>query len=228
MDLKFPSYLHPMNIKMYVSKQNYLSQQYVYVCVSQVSDMVTTSPKQHGISIEGSQPPCSFKMTKILSIRWCQDTFFFHIMQYEMNVTNRFTTNQRGLASRRDQKREVKQGGAVTCGNTNLDLMTTHLSKVFAQLIAVWFSTDMHLHTNAVVTNLSICPFSHGRKQHEYHRNVEGYCYGSCKSFNNKPFQLLPNTQTLVDLLQGHFTISQCRINVRAAGAALTPKEVNI
>ncbi len=61
-------------------------------------------------------------------------------MQYEMNATNRFTTNQRGLESRRDQKREVKQGGAVTCDNTTSDLMTTHLSKVFAlhaELIAV-------------------------------------------------------------------------------------------
>ena len=169
-----------------------------------------------------------FENDKNTQYKMMSGYIFFHIMQYEMNVTNRFTTNQRGLASRRDQKREVKQGGAVTCGNTNSDLMTTHLSKVFAQLIAVWFSTDMHLHTNAVVTNLSICPFSHGRKQQEYHRNIEGYCYGSCKSFNNKPFQLLPNTQTLVDLLQGHFTISQCRINVRAMGAALTPKEVNV
>lgn len=123
---------------------------------------------------------------------------FFHIMQYEMNATNRFTTNQRGLESRQDQKREAKQGGAVTCDNTTSDLMTTHLSKVFAlhaELIVVWFSTDMHLHTYAVVTNLSICPFSHGRKQcTEYYRNVEGYCYLSCQSCNTKHFQLLPTS----------------------------------
>lgn len=86
----------------------------------------------------------------------------FHIMQYEMNTTNRFITNQRGLGSRRDQKREVKQGGAETCDNITSDLMTTYLSKVLAlhaELSAVWFSNDMHLHTNAGVTNLSICPF---------------------------------------------------------------------
>lgn len=77
--------------------------------------------------------------------------------------------------------------------------MTTHLSKVFAlhaELIAVWFSTDTHLHTNAVVTNLSICPFSRGRKQCEYYRKAEGYCCGSCQRFDTKPLQLLQTTAT--------------------------------
>lgn len=65
---------------------------------------------------------------------------FFHIMQNEMNVTNRFTTNQRKLESTRDQKIIEKRSGVVTCGKTTSDLVTAHLSKVFAlhaELIAV-------------------------------------------------------------------------------------------
>lgn len=145
----------------------------------------------------------------------------FHIMQHEMNVTNKVhhQPTKRGLDSRREtgkkrkKEREAEWGGAVTCGNTASDLTTTQRSKVFAlhaELIAVWFSTDMRPHTNAVVTNLSICPLSHGRKQCEYYRNVEGYCNGSCQSFNTEPLQLLPTTQTLAELLrrEGHFTVS--------------------
>lgn len=70
--------------------------------------------------------------------------YIFHIMQYEMNVANRFTTNHRGLDSRQDpknkRKKEKKWSGTGTCDNIASDLMTTHPSKVFtllAELIAV-------------------------------------------------------------------------------------------
>lgn len=47
------------------------------------------SQKQHGTSLnDGSQPPCSFAKDK-------NSMYFFHIMQNEMNVTNRFATNQK-------------------------------------------------------------------------------------------------------------------------------------
>lgn len=138
--------------------------------------------------------------------------FFFHIMQYEMNVTNRCTTNQRRLQSRRDQKRKAGQGGAVTCGTTTSDLVTTRLSEVFAlhaELIgAVWFSADKHLHTNAAVTNLSICPFSHGRKQREDYGNAEGYCYGSCQEFQHQTPSMTSNYSNTGASLAA----SQCKI----------------
>lgn len=67
--------------------------------------------------------------------------YIFHAMQYEMNATNRFTTNHQELGARRDQKKTgVKQGGTGTCENTTSVLMTTHSSEVFirlAELIAV-------------------------------------------------------------------------------------------
>lgn len=181
---------------------------------------VITSPKQHGASMKASRHAV-WEMTKILSRRWCQETFDFphHAAWDECNKQGSPPTNQTGTRlETRDRKkvkkkREAEWGGAVTCGNTASDLTTTQRSKVFAlhaELIAVWFSTDMRPHTNAVVTNLSICPLSHGRKQCEYYRNVEGYCNGSCQSFNTEPLQLLPTTQTLAELLrrEGHFTVS--------------------
>lgn len=66
---------------------------------------------------------------------------FFHIMQNEMNVTNRFATNQKNpRIDPRPEKRSENHGGVETCGNATSDLMTAHLSKVFAlhaELIAV-------------------------------------------------------------------------------------------
>lgn len=68
--------------------------------------------------------------------------YIFHIMQYEMNVANRFTTNHGGLDSRQDpkSKRKTDWSWTGTCDNITLDLVTTHPSKVFtllAELIAV-------------------------------------------------------------------------------------------
>lgn len=37
--------------------------------------------------------------------------YIFHIMQYEMNVANRFTTNHGGLDSRQDPKSKRKKTG---------------------------------------------------------------------------------------------------------------------
>lgn len=207
-----------MTEKNTFKNQNYFFSS-THVCHKQVITVIT-SPKQHGTSMKGSQTPCSLKMTKILSIRWCQDTFFSHHAVWD-ECNKQVHHQPRGLKSSRDQKGEAKPGGTVTCDNTTSDLMTTHPSKVFAlhtALIAVWFSTDMYLHTNAGVTNLSICPFSHGRKQCEYYRNVEGYCYGSCQSCNTKPLWLLPTTWTLVDLLQGHFTVFYSGNYIRGVG----------
>lgn len=73
---------------------------------------------------------------------------------------------------------------------------------------AVWFSTDKHLHTNATVTNLSICPFSHGRKQREYYRNVEGYCYGSCQVLQHQTPSMTSNYSNTGASLAA----SQCKI----------------
>lgn len=83
-------------------------------------------------------------------------------MQYEMNVTNRCTTNQRRLESRRDQKRKAKQGGAVTCGNTTSDLMTTHLSNVFALHAELIELSDSALTCTCILMPLSpICQSAH-------------------------------------------------------------------
>lgn len=98
-----------------------------------------------------SQHPWGFRNSTVLA--WTMAVshhavwkrHFFHIMQNEMNVTNRFTANQRKLESTQDQKIIAKRSGVVTCGKTTSDLMTAHLSKVFApraELTAVWFSTD--------------------------------------------------------------------------------------
>lgn len=155
-------------------------------------------------------------------------------MQYEMNVTNMFTTNQRRLDSRWDQKGKTKQYGAVTCGKTTSDLMITHPSKVFAlhaELIALWFSTDMHLHTNAIVTNLSICPFSHGRKQCEFYKNLEGYCYGSCQELQHKTPSITSNsvnTGGSSTWLFHYFPVQKLHKGHRGCHtAALSSKELN-
>lgn len=173
------------------------------------------SPKQHGTSMKGSQPPCSLKMTKIPWIRVTSGYFFFfffHIMQYEMNVTKRCTTNQRRLQSRQDQKKKSGAGRGSDLWYYHLRSRdNTSLQGVcFAHWAhrAVWFSTDKHLHTNATVTNLSICPFSHGRKQREYYRNVEGYCYGSCQVLQHQTPSMTPNYSNTGASLAA----SQCKI----------------
>lgn len=69
-----------------------------------------------------------------------QHKIHLYIMQYEMNVTNRFTTNHKGLKARQDLKTEAERGGEVTCETTSSDLVTTHPFEVFvrlAELIAV-------------------------------------------------------------------------------------------
>lgn len=66
------------------------------------------SHKQHGTSLnDGSQPTMQFEKDKN-----SMSGYVFHIMQNEMNVTNRFTTNQRKLESTRDwkKKRETWRG----------------------------------------------------------------------------------------------------------------------
>lgn len=104
-------------------RKGLISSTYVYVTAS------VTFQKQHGASLnDGSQPPCSLKKTEN-----SMSGHFFHIMQNEMNVTNRFTTNQRKLESTRDQKIIEKRSWVVTCGKTTSDLVTAHLSKVFAR-----------------------------------------------------------------------------------------------
>lgn len=162
-------------------KNNIASLSGEHTCHKWVGTFIT-SPKRHGSSEK--RQPATMQFGKWLKYSAYDDVriHFFHIMQHEMNATNTFTTNRGGgagggLESRRGQKREAEEGRAVTCGNTASDLMTTHPSKVFAllaELIAVWFSTDTHLHTNVSVTNLSICPLSHGRKQSEHCGNLDG------------------------------------------------------
>lgn len=64
--------------------------------------------------------------------------YIFHIMQYEMNVANRFTTNQ--TPDKTPKAKEKNWSWTGTCDNITLDLVTTHPSKVFtllAELIAV-------------------------------------------------------------------------------------------
>lgn len=159
---------------------------------------------------------------------------YFHIMQHEMNVTNRCITNQRGLILRRHRGKEknnnnrklqkAKRGRAVTCGNITSDLMTTHLFKVFAlhaELIAVWFSTDMHLHANAVVTNLSICPFSHGKENSASTTAMQKVtAMALVKRLTAKPRQLLPTTRAAVDFLYPCFTASRCKNYISGIEAA--------
>lgn len=105
-------------------------------------------------------------MTKIL-IGWCQDTLVFFSPHHAVWDE----CNKRRHESRRDHKEEEKRNGAGLWHVTIPPQISWHhilperCFALHAELIAVWFSTDMHLHTNAGVTNLSVCPLSRGRKQ---------------------------------------------------------------
>lgn len=171
--------------------------------------------------MKGSPPLCSLAMTEILSPRSWQDTLFpYHAAWDECNKQVHHQPKKTHIETNREKKKtkkkqKAKRGRAVTCGNITSDLTTTHLSKVFAlhaELIAVWFSTDMHLHANAVVTNLSICPFSHGKENSASTTATQKVtAMPLVKRLSAKPRQLLPTTRAPVDFLHPCFTASRCK-----------------
>lgn len=103
----------------------------LYICMSQASDNSYHFSRTAWCSHERQPVTMRFENDKNIQ-HTMMSGYILYIMQHGMNVTNRFTTNQRGLESRQDQREKQKRAGGVTCDNTTSDLMTTDPSEAFA------------------------------------------------------------------------------------------------
>lgn len=153
----------------------------------------------------------------------------FHIMQHEMNVTNRCITNQRRLILRRHRekkknKKPRKQNGAGQwLVVISPQISRQHISPRCTQSSS---PSDSALTCTCMLMPLSpICQSAHslmGKKTVLQSTTAmqKVTAMALVKRLTAKPRQLLPTTRVPVDFLDPCFTASRCKNDISGIEAA--------